>query len=337
MRPAEKASGGTVLVLVLVVVAILSVVAASEMFLMRSELGAQAAFQRGQQARAAAMSGIHRAISVLMTDRQNPQAWQDNPELFQAQLVTGEDEEQWFFTVYAENANDPGAVRYGLTDEAGKISINMATAEVLLALPGMTEERVDCLLDFCDGDSDARPNGAEQEYYDSLPSPYKINNGLLATLEELLLVKGFDGTVVFGEDANRNGTLEANEDDSDDSFPPDNRDGQLDLGLAALATAISYEPDTDIEGKPRININTADPNALQPQLEQAGLSEQTAEFISLARKNKATFTDPSQLLGMTLEVPDPKNPKRRMQISSGVDETNLHLVMDKLTCGATAV
>lgn len=329
-----RASRGTVLVLVLVVVAILSVVAASEMFLIRSEVGAQAAALDGQQARAAAMSGIHRAMSVLMTDRHNPDTWRDNPDLFQAQPLSGDDDAEWLFTVYAPSRVEPGSIRYGLIDEAGKININIATPEVLNRLPGMNEELVDCLLDFRDGDSDTRTNGAEQEYYDGLAKPYKINNSLLGTVEELLLIKGFDGTIVYGEDANRNGAMEPNEDDSDESFPPDNRDGRLDPGLAALATTVSYEPDVDNEGNPRININTTSPDALMQVIQQVGLPPETAEFISLARKNNTTFSDPSQLLGMTLEVPDPQDPRQKKQISSGVDRENIDVVMDKLTCGS---
>ena len=93
MSAPSGTSRGTVLAMVLVVVAILAVVTASEMFLIRAELGAHAAFQRGQQARAAAMSGVHRAISVLSRYRQESEVWRDSPELFHAQPVTGEDQE----------------------------------------------------------------------------------------------------------------------------------------------------------------------------------------------------------------------------------------------------
>jgi len=332
MNPAGSKARGTVLVLVLVVVAILALLAISELFLVCSEVGAQSAFQQGQQARAAAMSGIQRAMSVLAGE--TGEDWRDNPALFQAQRVSSEDEEAWYFTIYAENLAEPDTHRYGLEDEAGKININIASAEMLAALPGMTDELVDCLVDFRDRDDETRPNGAEQDYYDALPHPYVINNGPLVTLETLLLVKGFDGTVVLGEDTNRNGLLEPNEDDAGDSFPPDDGDGQLNTGLRLLATTISYEPDVDREGNPRISLNTSDLRTLQRQLQRAGLSSETASFIVEARKLKVVFTDPSQLLDMTLNVPDPGRRGQTKKISSGVTAANLDVVMDKLTAAA---
>jgi hypothetical protein len=47
------------------------------------------------------------------------------------------------------------------------------------------------------------------------------------------------------------------------------------------------------------------------------------------------FTDPSQLLGMELEVNDPRRPGSKIRLSSGVNASNLAVVMDKLTTGGT--
>jgi len=132
-------SRGTVLVLVLVMIAILSVLAAGELFLARSEISASAAAEDGLQGRATAMSGIYRAIAVLTSqadaeaEGQEPIDYVDNPEFFQAQPLT-EDEDSWEFTVYAPNFEDPDNCRYGLVEEAGKININTAIPETLDAL-----------------------------------------------------------------------------------------------------------------------------------------------------------------------------------------------------------
>ncbi|MHC4716470.1 MAG: hypothetical protein ACYS5V_05830, partial [Planctomycetota bacterium] len=334
MTSSPRGPRGAILVLVLVIVGILSVVAVSSLFVMRSHLGAQTAFRRGQQARAAAMSGVHRAMSALTADAHELQDVFDNPALFQAQRVTAdEDGQEWYFTVYAESAADPGTHRYGVEDEAGKISLNFAPAEALAALPGMTEEMVDCLLDFRDADSDVRGQGAEQEYYDTLAQPYVINNSPLRTLETLLLVKGFGASVVLGEDANRNGLLEPNEDDSDESFPPDDANGELSVGLRRLATVVTYEPDVDNEGNPRININTPpDERSYQRDLEDAGLGDETVEFLVQAHRNRMIFQDPSHLLGMTVEFETGRSGQKKL-FSSGVTAANLAVVMDKLTCG----
>ncbi len=339
---------GTVIVMVLVIVAMLSLAAVGQMLVVRSESGAAEASRDGHQARAAAMSGIHRATALLAAEPNNYQARTDSPEIFQEQLVTGDAETGWYFTVFAGDTSDKSgaSVRYGVEDEAGKININTASAETLAALPGMTDELVDCLIDYRDRDKETRQSGAEQDYYDALPTPYRIANGSLRTLEELLLVKGFTGPIVLGEDANFNGQLEPNEDDADETFPPDDGDGQLNRGMRPFANVISYEPNTDNEGNERININREKPDSLSEKLKEAGFGEDTVNFLKAAREAEANFTDPSQLLGMKLEVEDDSGSRPRGRrgrsvsgekttIESGVDADNLPLVMDKLTIGGT--
>ncbi len=336
---------GTVIVMVLVIVAMLSLAAVGQMLIVQSETGAAEASRDGHQARATAMSGLYRAMALLEAYPNNYQARTDSPEIFKEQLVTGDTETGWHFTVFTGDTSDKSgaSVRYGVEDEAGKININTASPETLSALPGMTDELVDCLIDYRDRDKETRQSGAEQDYYDALPTPYRIANGPLRTLEELLLVKGFTGPVVFGEDANLNGLLEPNEDDADETFPPDDGDGQLNRGLRPFATVISYEPNIDNEGAERININREKPDSLVEKLKEAGFGENIVNFLKAARNANVKFTDPSQLLGMKLEVEDngdsrPRRGRRRpagkkTTIKSGVDADNLPLVMDKLTIG----
>jgi DNA uptake protein ComE-like DNA-binding protein len=337
-------AAGTVLVLVLVVVAILSVVAAGTMFMMRGELGAAAASERALQARAAAMSGIHRAMAAVLTAPADGSGYYDNPEIFQAQKITGDDGDEWYFTVYRESLTEPDTHAYGVQDESARININLATEEMLKKLPGMTDELVDCLLDYRDTDSDARAHGLEKDPAGD-GGGYMIKNGPLSTPEELLVVKGFTGSIVYGEDANLNGVLEANEGDGDESHPPDDNDSTLNTGLRTLVTTVAYDPDLDSEGTPRININEGNTGELRAKLQEAGLDGTTADFIVSARQANVKFVDPSQLLGMTLEVPGPggggggrgrgrgRGGNTKITISSGVDAGNLAVVMDRLTCG----
>ncbi len=328
-----RLSSGTVLVLELVMVAMMSVLAASTLFLVRGELGSAAAARRAHQARAAAMSGIHRALSVLLSPPADEKGFRDNPELFQAQKITGEDGEEWYFTVFGPGFGEPPGPRYGPADEAGKVNLNIATEEMLLRLPGMTEELVHCLLDYRDADSDAHAHGLEQAPAGTHEQTYLVKDAPLGTPEELLLVKGFTGQVVFGEDANLNSTLEPNEDDGEESFPPDDRNGELDCGLGPFVTTFSYEPDVDNEQNPRINISKTDPGELGRKLETAGFGSDTIEFIVAARHANVKFADPAQLLHMELEIDDPNQRGRKKKIRSEVDEKNLPRVMDKLTCG----
>ena len=181
-------------------------------------------------------------MAIVAAAGADPSVWADNPELFRAQWICNDGVNDWYFTFYAYNPAEPDIPRNGLTDEASKLNINVAGEESLLALPGMTPELVDALMDYRDADANTRPEGAEQDYYDQLPHPYLIKNGPLMTVEELLLVKGFTAEMVYGEDYNMNGLLEPSEDDGDESFPPDDGDGQLNRGLKALVTTWSYEP-----------------------------------------------------------------------------------------------
>jgi len=317
---------GTVLVAVLVIVALAALAAAALMFRAQAEVSAAAASSRQHQAYTAALSGLQRAISLLKAYPHDPEMWYDNPDMLQNQFVADDGTNTWYFTVYAYNAADTETVRNGVIDEAGKVNLNVAPEQVLLALPNLTYEQVDCLLDYRDGDSETREQGAEQDYYDQLAHPYMIKNGLLGTVEELLLVKGFDARTVYGEDYNLNGLLEDNEDDGDDSFPPDNGDGELNRGLLGVATIWSYEFDVDNEGNPRVSMNGG------RGLEQVGLSDQTIEFIQLYVADGNPFTHPSQLLEMRYELKrDQRGHRRGESIESGVGAEDLPIVLDKLT------
>jgi len=333
---------GTILVAVLIVTALASMVAVTAMYRMHSESAACAASTLNEQAHAAAMSGIARVTALLRVVRESGIDLYDNPGLLRNQLVCDDGINKWYFTVYA-GADTPGfggstfdsagdaKVRYGVIDEAAKININFATPESLLALPGMTEELADCLVDFRDRDNEPLPNGAEQEYYDQLPRPYKAKNGFFFTLEETLLVKGFNGSLLYGEDANLNGMLEPNEDDGDATFPTDDSDGQLNPGLRGLATTLTYEPDVDNEGQARTNLNTAVRSV-------EGLDPRTTAFIQAYLADKNVFTHPSQLLNMEyrLKADQPVKAgqtgrKAGEVIYSYVDASTLPLVLDRLT------
>ena len=330
------ASRGTVLVAVMVITTMAAMAAATLMFRIRAEVTASAAGANGEQAFAAAMSGIQQTLDLLGRPADQTGGWYDNPDRLRNQLVWDDGINRWYFTIYAHNPEDREQFRYGVTDEAGKININIADADMLLGLPNMTEELVDCLMDFRDIDETPRTNGAEQDYYDQLPFPYRIKNAPFATLEEVLLVKGFNGTVVFGEDANLNGLLDANEDDGEDTFPPDDADGELNRGLRAAATTISYDPDLRGDGQSRLNIN----GGLRDlgRLGRIGLSRQTVEFIQVYRAEGNLFKHPSELLGMKYKVKGAASRYRSLRhiragstISSGVGRDNLAVVMDGLT------
>ena len=160
------------------------------------------------------------------------------------------------FWILRPDYEDGRQQAYGVVDEASKINLNTATQEMLLALPGMTPEIAAGVLDWRDADSDLTVGGAESEYYLLLPDPYECKNAPLETVEELMLIKLMSSDLLLGEDVNRNGTLDDNENDADATEPPDNRNGKLDGGFLHLVTVYSAESGSG-SGSRLVNVNQA--------------------------------------------------------------------------------
>ena len=166
-------------------------------------------------------------------------------------VEVGED----LFWILHPNLEDDRNYYFGIVDEASKINLNTASMEMLLKLPGMTAELAYGIIDWRDADSDVSPGGAENEYYLLLTEPHYCKNAPFETVEEVLLVKAASQQLLYGEDANRNGVLDSNENDASDSEPADNKDGHLDRGFFDYVTVYSVEPNVSESGEQRINVN----------------------------------------------------------------------------------
>lgn len=165
----------------------------------------------------------------------------------------------WMFGRPADaNAGTRG--EFGLTDEASKLNLNTATLAMLQALPGMTAEFAAAIIDWRDTDDEVTEGGAESSIYAQKKPAYKAKNAPFESIEELALVNGATRELLYGEDANLNGALEANEDDGAKSPPADNSDGKLDGGILAYVTVFSREPNKQADGTARIDISQPGPN-----------------------------------------------------------------------------
>src|SRR5207248_8062397 len=109
----------------------------------------------------------------------------------------------------------------------------------------------------------------ESNYYQTLNPPYNAKNGPLDSLDELLLVKGVTPQLLYGNDLNRNGILDAEEDDGS---------GTVDMGWQAYLTVYTHENNVDSTGTPRIYLNDPDINSLADKLTTA-LGEDLANYI----------------------------------------------------------
>lgn len=307
-----------VLPVVLLIIGLLALIMAGFIFFVRAETAGIQAFNSGQQARLAAESGLEFVTSILRTNRDNSKAWFDVPDKFRHALVyspkfdrqsdpvrqTGSRKdyllnnpsppEAWRFSVPAERLDGPeGAIRYGLTPETSKLNLNTASDEQITQLltPLLFElgvqtapDLIASLLDWRDSDEDPREGGAENEYYNTLSPPYNAKDAHFDTVEELLAVRGFTAAILYGEDINRNGVLDPNENDGEASEPIyDNGDGVLNRGIAPFLTVYSREPDTANDNKPRIPI-TAGGGAIAAliakDIKDGELSPESIAFLS---------------------------------------------------------
>lgn len=113
--------------------------------------------------------------------------------------------------VLKPNPDDEQTALYGLTDEAGKLDLNEASASALELLPGMTQDSAASIINWRGRGMAVGGLGASDSYYQSLPNPYDCKHAPFETVEELMLLKDVDASLMFGNDRNRSGTLEGRE------------------------------------------------------------------------------------------------------------------------------
>lgn len=315
------------LLVTLVIIAVLTLIAADLAYRMDAEVLGVAGLGDLQQARTAAESGLSRSILLLRNDRTNMDLWYNNPAAFRRvpvympAKITGEDsinagseaetdketvpnEQVWRYSLVAveqigQDAEDV-QIRYGLTDEAGKLNLNIATrAQIIRLLDQFKHETMssqdlaDCLLDWRDKDDiQSSDKSAESRYYMTRKPAYRARNGPLATVDELLMIKGFDALLLYGEDRNRNGWLDENEDDGEEgAFPPDNGDGKLDRGLLTCVTIYSWDWNLANDNKARLDINSTDFKDVEklPKEIQEEVSPEVLQFIADAKDRGHRF------------------------------------------------
>ncbi len=297
---------------VLVVVALLTLAAYTFAELMATHYGAAKLNGRQLQARMLVESGAAAVRLYLMQDdaaRQEAGGHYNNPTFFQAVPVVASNDptQQANFTVLVPNLDDEGnlgGIRYGLEDESARLNINALPEldklqenggrDLLMGLPGMTEDVADAILDWMDEDDEPREYGCESDYYQGINPPYYAKNGPLDTVEELLLVRGVTPDLLFGMDTNRNGMIDAHESNqagmagtgatTTGSTAIDTSLGSMDRGWSGYLTLYSQEKNVNALGEPRIDLNMDDLNVLYESL-TATLNEDWAKFIVLYRQN----------------------------------------------------
>ena len=197
MKVALRSTGlanerGVALLVVLWIFIFLSVVAFDFSASVRDEAAAAHRYGDETQGYYLALAGFERALFDFLQQAANRQGQQGQAP---ADLFTG----TW-------TDGPPGSgYRFRLIDEGGKININRIDENKLRSIftnLGIGEPRrgilVDSIMDWRDPDDLHRINGAETDYYQSLPVPYSAKNGPFDTVEDLLWVSGVTTALFYG-------------------------------------------------------------------------------------------------------------------------------------------
>jgi general secretion pathway protein K len=186
---------GLALVVVLWVLVLLSLIAASFTYTTRTEVNLTRNLIEAAKAEALADAGINRAILGLM-DPDEATRWKADGRVYIFRLGGEGDEAD-------AGANEVGPegseVRITIQDEIGKIDLNRAQDELLQSLfelagldPDEAAALVDAIVDFRDPDDLVRLNGAEDKDYAAAGLPWGAKDAPFEAVEELEQVLGMN-------------------------------------------------------------------------------------------------------------------------------------------------
>ena len=297
-RPTNRR--GSVLLVVFVIIMLLTFGVYGYTERMLAESAATQASMQAILARSLADSGVEVAAAYVderLAAPDTPLSLYHQPDLFAGVLLrpaaTARGTGRFSLIAPLESDVTSQQVRFGLIDESGKLNINAIpnlglTEEqqhlMLMNLPLMTDDLADALLDFIDADDTPRTFGAEGEYYETLVPIQFAKNGPLEGIEELLNVRGVTPDLLFGEDANRNGLLDASENDGAASAPIDDADSVLRPGWDSFLTIYGHEPNVQADGTAKIFVNQSLLTDLFDAINPI-LGEDAARFIVAYRMN----------------------------------------------------
>ncbi|MFH0731101.1 MAG: hypothetical protein V2B19_32755 [Pseudomonadota bacterium] len=281
--PGRRHQKGIALLMVLWVLMLLSAVVTEFCYSMRIEVKMAGNFKELIEARYVCLAGMNRAIAGLVENEATRKI---------AALPSDESEEslsgeniRWRPNEEIQDiAFGKGYFTVNIGNESGKVNINKADEKLLRILftRFQLEEKerdsiVDAILDWRDKDDLHRLNGAENEYYESLPTPYSCKNDEFDSIEEMLLVKGITPDIFYGG-VSKMVTI----------YNEKTTPGKPAAHGAAGRSSKKYDFD-------RININCA---PMEMLLSLPGMTEEVCQNIQEFRKEKDITLD-SELLALT--------------------------------------
>jgi len=266
--PGER---GFALLAVMLVMALLGVVVAEFAYSMRLEASMVRSYKESLLASHLAEAGIQQAIREILSEAQ-VQALDEDGQLAFYRLAPGQTTLTRVPSLQRSRVPlGPGEFSYRITDEEGRINVNLAAVDRidrLLAAVGLSKEARDIvndsLQDWKDANDEHRANGAESDdHYLKLAVPYRARNAHLQDVAELLQIRGVTPELFWGK--------------------PDRP------GLGALVTVL---------GRNQINLNTAAPAVLTA----LGLSDAEVSDIVQTRIRAPYPAVPGRFAGRSLAI-----------------------------------
>jgi general secretion pathway protein K len=200
VRTAER---GFALVAVLLVLGLLGIIGAEFAYSMRLEASAMRSWRDNMNAAHLAEAGLEQALREISADIAFASMPADGvltfynkerlalPRLQRLKVRLG-----------------PGEFSYRITDEQSRISVNVSPPDRLdrllqcLGVDKIERDHIaDSILDWIDPNEEHRLNGAESDdYYLTLPTPYRARNAQIESINELLQIKGVTPAIFGGVD-----------------------------------------------------------------------------------------------------------------------------------------
>jgi general secretion pathway protein K len=267
---------GVALLIVLWIFIFLFVVAFNFSANVRDEADAAHRFSDDTQGYYLAVAGFQRGLYEYLMQAQGKEPQQQQQQQQQKENAAG-----FFDGSWREENLGSGISRVRLIDEGGKINLNRVDENLLRRVfTNLSIEEplrsilVDSILDWIDSDDLHRANGAENDYYQSLSTPYTAKNGPFDSVEDLLWVRGVTSELFFGSQP--------------ESGAPATENRKV--GLRQIFTI-----DSPID---RVNLRTAPAEVIHALL---GIPlKKSQEFVEERKKlSEKTIADMLPLLGLT--------------------------------------
>jgi general secretion pathway protein K len=193
-----RRENGVALLMVLWVLMLLTVIVGEFCFTMRTRVNITRNFKESTEAYYLALAGLNRAVLEIIRQELTP------PRIVRVEEKETEAETpdaaapEWRMNLeLPAMAFANGVFEARIENQSGKVNLNMADKPLLSTMlegfaldPADRDVIVDSILDWRDSDRNHRINGAEDDYYQSLPEPYDCKDADFDSPEELLLVRG---------------------------------------------------------------------------------------------------------------------------------------------------